>query len=186
MQTRSTPASLAEWLLVALQIARGGEGALLKELCPDGEPWGAPVLVFTARAIDRCPLLPAGVRRVQDAIIQLASKPKEASASKGEDKQSPHVLLDYVATRTIRRLMLYGQQDEVAREFAHRFWREVLQGRTSQWFGSHADKVLASALGCGDSKVAAAAKKELQPLVGKGKGGLEGWAETHGLRKAPQ
>uniref|UniRef100_A0A061SK00 Pumilio homology domain family member 6 n=1 Tax=Tetraselmis sp. GSL018 TaxID=582737 RepID=A0A061SK00_9CHLO len=143
-----------------VEVARGGEGATLAEVCSEG------------------------VERAQDMIVQMAA----AARDHGDDDAGgeEHVLLNYVANRALRRLLILGRTDETVRRFAQKLWDGALKGRCKEWFGSHADKVLAAVLSCGDVAVEKAATEELQPLVAKqgGAGGLQEWAVSHGLAKA--
>mmetsp|Transcript_9410 Transcript_9410/g.23839 ORF Transcript_9410/g.23839 Transcript_9410/m.23839 type:complete len:652 (-) Transcript_9410:138-2093(-) len=168
-----------------LEVARGGEDGLLEEAEPEG------------------------VKRVRAAIAQLAAEPRPgegaATTSGGEEDDAAaaegtpsHVLLDYVPSRTLRRLLLAGGEGGGSGAFAEALWADALQGRCAQWVGSHADKVLAALTHCHSPSVVAAASKELSPLIAGGKtpggkkgtvagkdkaaaGALEAWAATHGL-----
>ncbi len=58
-------------------------------------------------------------------------------------------------------------------------WTYSVKGRCAEWFGSHADKVLAAMVRCGSSKVRAEACKELRPLLlALGKKDVDEWAEA--------
>ena len=125
----------------------------------------------------------AGVERVQEKLVALVAQPKasEGKSKASEDGAEEHVLVHYAASRTLRRILLEGQEDKGACDLAGRIWNGALKGRCSEWFGTHADKVLAALLSCGNDSVIAAATKEMKPLAGKG--GLDAWAASHGLQK---
>jgi len=144
---------------VVMEVARGGAGGLLLEASP------------------------GAVKRVQDALVELVAKakPQEEGEEGGEEE---HVLVNYVSSRTLRRLVLMGQTDENVKELTARLWEKALCGRCKEWFGTHADKVLAALLSCGNDAVVRGATKELRPLAAAAGGTLKTWADTHGLRSA--
>ena len=61
-------------------------------------------------------------------------------------------------------------------ECSELIWAQALKGRCKEWVGGHGDKVLAAVLRCGSTSVAAAAAKEMAPLL-RGKD-IQKWAET--------
>ncbi len=123
------------------------------------------------------------MERVQEKLVKLIAKDStKAKCAGSEDPGSDeHVLVHYAASRTLRRMLLEGQEDKGARDLAGRIWDGALKGRCSEWFGTHADKVLAALLSCGNDDVVTAATKELKPLAGKSE--LSAWAASHGLQK---
>jgi pumilio family protein 6 len=89
------------------------------------------------------------------------------------------VLSNFFGSRALRRLVLAsgdgGPSGAAAAAFTQKLWSGALQGRCAQWVDSHAAKVLAALLQCGDAAVKKEAAAELRPLV-KGSSSLEEWS----------
>lgn len=149
---------------VLVEVCRGGEGGLLIECLEDGAAALAPV---------------------HDALVAAAAGGSDdagASGDEGEEGGSAAaaepVLSHFFGSRALRRLLLAsgdgGAAGTAAAAFAAKLWRGALAGQCAQWVDTHAAKVLAALLHCGDAGVAKAARAELAPLV---PGGLDEWAD---------
>ena len=173
---------------VAVEVARGAADGLL---------WAAQrggVEAVHAAIIDEVLRLPPSSGGKQQQQQQPKGKKQKQQQQQqggdgaqdgGDEEGAPlpegPLLTDYYGSRALRRLVLFstepGAGGDAARAFAQALWARALAGNCAQWAGSHADKVLAALVVCGDAPTAAAAAKELGPLVG---GDAAAWAATHG------
>lgn len=145
---------------ILVEICRGGEGGLLEECL------GEAGLLGTAH----------------DALVAavVGSSADAAEGSKEEGMlaqlQDP-ALTHFFGSRALRRLVLASSATDAsgaaAASFASKLWHGALQGRCHDWVDTHAAKVLAALLQCGDEEVKQAATQELKALV---PGSLEEWA----------
>ena len=147
---------------VLVEVCRGGEGGLLQECLED----------------------PGQLAAVYDALVAAVAGEPNAASSEGDDgedggaaaAQEP-ALSHFFGSRALRRLVLAssdaGPAGAAAAQATAKLWSGALAGRCREWVGTHAAKVLAALLQCGDAATKAAAAKELKPLV---KGSLEEWA----------
>jgi pumilio family protein 6 len=144
---------------LVLEVCRGGDGGVLAACAGN-----------------------AAVDAVHDALVAAAAESwaekagpaaAEGAAGAKEGSSAEHVLVEYFSSRTLRRLVLAstdaGTPGQLASTFVEKLWAGALQGKCAQWYGSHADKVLAAVLQSGSAAVAKAAAKELMPLLGKQK-----------------
>lgn len=149
---------------VLVEVCRGGEGGLLLECLEGGAEALAPV---------------------HDALVAAVAGGDDgsgggASSDEGEDggAAAEPVLSHFFGSRALRRLLLAGGDGgaagAAAAACAAKLWSGALAGRCGQWVDTHAAKVLAALLHCGDAAVAKAARAELAPLV---QGSLDEWAD---------
>eukprot|EP00882_Tetradesmus_deserticola_P007752 GHRQ01008162.1.p1 GENE.GHRQ01008162.1~~GHRQ01008162.1.p1 ORF type:complete len:623 (+),score=334.69 GHRQ01008162.1:65-1933(+) len=167
---------------VVVEVARGAAGGLLWELQQQGvEAVHAALVQQVAADCSRV----AGVAKPAAAGKQHdRKKGKAAAADAGAGEQyaaeqqqvQEPLLTQFFASRALRRLLLAGGSDGAdgagARAFAQQLWKQGLQGQCQQLVGSHAEKVLAGLLHCGEETVQQQAAAELQPLVGD----VKAWA----------
>ncbi len=155
---------------ILVEVCRGGEGGLLLECLGDD-------------AADQ-------LAAVHDALVAAVAGGSEQAAAEeeeeegGQQQQEP-VLPHFFGSRALRRLVLAsndgGAAGEAVAAFAGKLWRGALAGSCKQWVDTHAAKVLAAVLHCGDAATKQAAAKELKPLV---KGcSLDEWADRLTSRK---
>ncbi|KAG1679299.1 hypothetical protein FOA52_009329 [Chlamydomonas sp. UWO 241] len=154
---------------VVVEVARGGEGGLLSELCPDG-----------VQAVQAA--VAALVRRVEDAPDESTAGGDDApGVASGPAPQQEHVMTQWHASRALRRLVLSASGEGAAPPAAaavELLWASALRGRCGEWAGGHGDKVLAALLRCGVPSVSGAAAKELKPLIGGQD--PDAWADAKG------
>lgn len=157
---------------VLVEVCRGGEGGLLAECLEGGAEALAPV---------------------HDALV-VAAAGTDGAAGSGEEEQEEGgsgggepVLSHFFGSRALRRLVLAsgdgGAAGAAAAAFVGKLWSGALQGNCKQWVDTHAAKVLAALLHCGDPAVVKAARSELKPLV---KGSLDEWAAKLTTKQQPQ
>jgi pumilio family protein 6 len=167
---------------VVVEVARGAAGGVLWELQQQGvEAVHAAVVQQVAADCSRVASQPgpAAAGKKQKAKKGKAAAGDadagEQDAAEAEQQQEP-LLTQYFASRALRRLLLAGGSEGAdgagARAFAQQLWQQALQGQCEQLVGSHAEKVLAGLLHCGEQAVQQQAAAELQPLVGD----VEAWA----------
>ena len=146
---------------VLVEVCRGSEGSLLLECLGKG---GEEQLAA-----------------VHDALVAAAAGGEE---QEGGQPAEP-VLSHFFGSRALRRLVLAsndgGAAGAAAGAFAGKLWRGALAGRCKQWVDTHAAKVLAALLHCGDAATKQAAAKELAPLV---QGSLDEWADSLTAKRA--
>jgi pumilio family protein 6 len=153
---------------VLVEVCRGGEGGLLAECLEEGDPAALPA--------------------VHDALVAAVAGGEQGSGSGDEAEGAAEgaaaapedpVLSNFFGSRALRRLVLAsgdgGPSGAAAAAFTQKLWSGALQGRCTQWVDSHAAKVLAALLQCGDAAVKKEAAAELRPLV-KGSSSLEEWS----------
>jgi pumilio family protein 6 len=168
---------------VVVEVARGAAGGLLWELQQQGvEAVHAAVVQQVAADCSRVANQPAPAatkkqKGKKGKAAEVDADAGEQDAAEVEQQQEP-LLTQYFASRALRRLLLAGGSEGAdgagagARAFAQQLWQQALQGQCEQLVGSHAEKVLAGLLHCGDQAVQQQAAAELQPLVGD----VEAWA----------
>lgn len=149
---------------ILVEVCRGGEGGLLMEcLGADAEQQLAAVHDALVAAV---------------AGGEQAAEEEEEEAEEGGQQQQEPVLPHFFGSRALRRLVLAsndgGAAGEAAAAFAGKLWQGAVAGSCKQWVDTHAAKVLAALLHCGDAATKQAAAKELKPLV---KGSLDEWAD---------
>lgn len=152
---------------VLMEVCRGGEGGLLLECLGEG---AAEQLAAVHDAL---------VAVVAGGDEQAAEEEEEEEEEDGPQQQQEPVLSHFFGSRALRRLVLAsndgGAAGEAAAAFAGKLWHGALAGQCKQWVDTHAAKVLAAVLHCGDAATKQAAAKELKPLV---KGcSLDEWAD---------
>lgn len=154
---------------ILVEVCRGGEGGLLEE-CLEGAS--------------------AGIQEVHDALVAAAAGTASACGDENDEdeeaaasEQDP-VLSHYFGSRALRRLVLAaGEGGAAAAACTRKLWSGALQGRCKDWVDTHAAKVLAALMHCGDAATQAAVAKELKPLV---QGSLEEWAARLIAKQQPQ
>ncbi|PRW61613.1 pumilio-like protein 24 [Chlorella sorokiniana] len=151
---------------ILVEVCRGGESGLLLECLGEGAQ--------------------EQLAAVHDALVAAVAGSGEAAAADDDDEeegaqqqQQEPVLSHFFGSRALRRLVLAssdgGAAGEAAAAFAGKLWRGALAGQCKQWVDTHAAKVIAAVLHCGDAATKQAAAKELKPLV---KGcSLDEWAD---------
>lgn len=141
---------------VIVEVARGGAGGVLWESCQPG-------LSAVQEGLIRDILGEVSNVDTDGAVGEPGSAPAAAAEP---------LLVNYFGSRALRRLVLAsneaGHGGEGARSFVHSLWNKCLKGKCAEWFGTHADKVLASLVHCGVATVCDEAKQELQPLLANG------------------
>ena len=151
---------------VVVEVARGGDGGVLSQICPET------------------------IGEVQVALATAMARSKDEAEEGAGPSSSEHILTHYFASRALRRLVLSnGEEDsersagECGRKCIETLWSLGLKGRCKLWFGGHADKVLAAFVKCGVESVAQEASKEIGALM-KGKD-VATWAEGF-VTRTPQ
>jgi pumilio family protein 6 len=146
---------------ILVEVCRGGEGGLLEECLEDAAALGAVHDALVAAVADR------------------SGSGSEEEVEEGEAKQKEPVLSHFFGSRALRRLVLASSAEDAsgaaAAAFCSKLWHGALQGHCGEWVGTHAAKVVAALLQCGDEEVKAAVATELKPLALPG-GSLEEWA----------
>lgn len=103
--------------------------------------------------------------------------PAEAGVGGGEDAaagseaEEEHVLVDFFASRTIRRLVAHAgppPPGSAAEPFAAVLWRRALQSRCLTWGAGHSAKVVAAMATCPHGATRDAALAEINPLIAAG------------------
>ncbi|KAL4423682.1 hypothetical protein ABPG75_000983 [Micractinium tetrahymenae] len=158
---------------VLVEVCRGGEDGVL-ESCLEG--------AGTSLADVHDTLVAAIAGSSSDAAAASQEDGEEEEAAGEQEPVLPH----FFGSRALRRLVLAssdgGSSGAAAGAFAGKLWAGALRGRCKQWVGTHAEKVLAALVQCGDAGTKAAARKELAPLVS---GSLDEWAAKLTAKQPP-
>ncbi|KAI3432645.1 hypothetical protein D9Q98_004191 [Chlorella vulgaris] len=146
---------------ILVEVCRGGKGGLLEECLEDAAALGAVHDALVAAVADR------------------NGSGSEEEAEGVQAKQKEPVLSHFFGSRALRRLVLASSAEDAsgaaAAAFCSKLWHGALLGHCGEWVGTHAAKVVAALLQCGDEEVKAAVATELKPLALPG-GSLEEWA----------
>jgi pumilio family protein 6 len=156
---------------VLVEACCGGQGGLLAD-CLQGGP---------------------ALAAVHDALVAAVADgsagPATGEAGGQEAGEEEPALSHFFGSRALRRLVLASTCDDApaaaaAAEIVGKLWRGALRGRCAPWVHTHAAKVLAALLKCGEPSVRAEAAKELAAAV---PGSLDDWAAklTGGGEKGP-
>ncbi|CAM6098228.1 unnamed protein product [Calypogeia fissa] len=159
-------------------LSTGGLGKKLVEICTEQanellqSPTGTDVIYEVARGgVDGVmwDVVFDEVLSLHRAIAALAAKSRELdSAGQG---QTEHVLEQYHASRTIRRLIINSESSPKGKDapsFAATLWTTALRKKCSLWAKGHSAKVISAYTTCGDASTKEAAKKEVQGLIDTG------------------
>lgn len=120
------------------------------------------------------------INAVHAAVAEALAQPKEEC----EEGQEEHVAVNFFCSRALRKLAQSAGDGSVAQRCVDLLWEKALQGRCKEWFGTHAEKILAGVLQGGSAGVKAAATKELKKVVPKGD--VDGWVAKFAAKAKPQ
>ena len=132
---------------IVVEVCRGGQSGMLVECLPKGSTLSA----------------------VHDALVAAVVGDSAGCSTAAKPEHQEPVLTHFFGSRALRRLVLASCADDAsgasAAAFVGKMWVGVLEGRCQHWIDTHAAKVLAALLECGDAHVRVAAAQEMAALM---------------------